>query len=406
MLSLKIDLVDSIQFNLKAISLRPLQSGLMVLGITIGHASFICMVTIGEASRNFLRNELESLSPHRIAVTPTHPKNQALSSQMAPLTLDDVEEILAGAPAVARAAPQIRMDMQLSTMAASLRGSAVGTSHDHLAVHSLSISAGRFFSADEVTRSARVAVITDKLISQMGLDQVDAVDEIRINTIPFKVLGIVSSRGFSDQFAPDDSVYIPVTTMARDFASQDSPHGVLVDYIALSARGATDVARGKYQVENVLDWRHPLRNFTVRTNEPIIRLINRVTGVMTLVLGCTSVITILVGGIGIMNVMLVSVVQRTYEIGICKALGASSRWILAQFLFEAIVLSASGAAIGILLGIGLMSCLSSFTILRAAIPIWSILASLAISGGLGLTFGILPASRAAKLDPIKALREL
>ena len=398
--------VDAIQFNLKAMTSRPLQSGLMVLGILIGNASFISMVAIGEASRNFMRNELESLSPNRVSVMPAQPDNASPAQSVSTLTLEDVEAILAGAPAVAKAAPQIRMDLTLSAMERTLKASVVGTSQDHLPVHNLYVSKGRFFSVDEAQNAARVAVLTEKTVRKLGLSPDRVMDEIRLNTMPFKVLGVVSSRGFSDQFAPDDAVYIPVTTMARDFASKKTLTGVGIDYIALTAKGPADVYRGRFQVENILSWRHPLRDFEVKTNQPIIDLINRVTGVMTIVLASTSVITILVGGIGVMNVMLVSVVQRTSEIGICKALGASTDWILAQFLLESMVLSTCGGLIGILAGTALMVGLSSFTPLKTVVPVWSIGSSLVISGGIGLAFGVLPARRAAKLDPISSLRDL
>lgn len=399
-------ILDAIQFNFKAMTSRPLQSGLMILGILIGNASFISMVAIGEASRMFMRNELESLSPNRVSVMPAQPESGSAMAAVSSLTLEDVEAILTGAPAIAAAAPQIRMDLSLSGVNRTFRASVVGTSQDHLPVHNLYVSSGRFFTKNEVLNADRVAVVTEKTIAKLKLPKGGFVDEIRLNTIPFRVMGVVSSRGFSDQFAPDDAVYIPVTTMARDFAAKKSANGVAIDYIALTARGPADVYRAQFQVDNILSWRHQVRDFEVKTNQPIISLINRVTGVMTIVLASTSVITILVGGIGVMNVMLVSVVQRTSEIGICKALGASTDWILAQFLLESMVLSTLGGLAGILAGTALMFCLSSVTPLKAVVPIWSIGSSLVISGGIGLAFGVLPARRAARLDPISSLRDL
>lgn len=399
-------IVDAVQFNFKAMTSRPLQSGLMILGILIGNASFISMVAIGEASRSFMRHELESLSPNRVSVMPAQPDNAAPAQTGSSLTLEDVEAILEGAPAVAKAAPQIRMDLYLSALERTLKASVVGTSQDHLPVHNLFVSTGRFFTHEEVQGAARVAVLTEKTVRKLGLPRDTLIDEIRLNTMPFKVLGVVSSRGFSDQFAPDDAVYMPVTTMARDFAAKKTFSGVGIDYIALTAKGPKDVYRGRFQVENILAWRHLQRDFEVKTNQPIIDLIDRVTGVMTIVLASTSVITILVGGIGVMNVMLVSVVQRTSEIGICKALGASTDWILAQFLLESMVLSTCGGLIGILAGTALMFGLSSVTPLNAVVPVWSIGSSLVISGSIGLAFGVLPARRAARLDPISSLRDL
>ncbi|GAC1465358.1 MAG: hypothetical protein NVSMB70_11210 [Chamaesiphon sp.] len=217
----------------------------------------------------------------------------------------------------------------------------------------------------------------------------------------------MQSKGSSFGTNQDDTAYIPITTMANRLVGRTSPYGIEVSFISVEAKNSDSLRAAEFQITNLLRLRHKITledDFTVRNQKDALTIVNTITGALTLMLAAIAGISLLVGGIGVMNIMLVSVTERTQEIGLRKALGARQQDILIQFLIEAIILSVAGGLLGTLLGVSTTLLISVVTPLKASVSPVAILLAVSVSGGIGLFFGVVPAQRAAKLNPIVALR--
>jgi putative ABC transport system permease protein len=214
----------------------------------------------------------------------------------------------------------------------------------------------------------------------------------------------MEKKGTFARFNPDKAAYIPITTMAIRLIGRQNEQGIPIDYADVSAVDKASIPTAIYQIRNILRWRSGKEDFAIQTNQPFLDLIFQIGNVLTIFLGTVSGISLLVGGIGIMNVMLVTVAERTSEIGLRKAIGARSSSILIQFLLEAVIMSTIGGAVGIVIGLTGSQAIGRFSPIKAPVPAWAIVLSLGISSGVGIVFGIIPAKNAAKLEPIKALR--
>lgn len=228
--------------------------------------------------------------------------------------------------------------------------------------------------------------------------------EVQINNISFQVIEVMEAKGSFGGENEDDAAYVPITTMAAQSDGRQSPYGIPISSIQISAQDKLNVRAAAFQITNVLTRRHGKKDFTVVANKSFQELVGQVTGMMSLMLAAIASISLVVGGIGIMNIMLVSVTERTQEIGLRKAIGATQRDILSQFLIEAIILSVAGGLIGTGVGIGGAMLVGVFTPLKPSVPLAAITVAVSVSGSIGLIFGVVPARRAAQLDPIVALR--
>jgi putative ABC transport system permease protein len=230
---------------------------------------------------------------------------------------------------------------------------------------------------------------------------------IRIKNASFQVIGVMEPKGAFLGDNQDDTAFIPLTTMANRIVGRTSPYGLELTFISATAKNQDSIGAAQFQIENLLRLRHKITDeddFTVRTQKDVLKIVGTITGGLTVLLAAIAAISLLVGGIGVMNIMLVSVTERTQEIGLRKAIGAQERDILIQFLIEAVILSAAGGIIGTALGISVIQIVAMVSPLKAGISPVAILLSVSTSGGIGLFFGVVPARRAAKLDPIVALR--
>jgi putative ABC transport system permease protein len=230
---------------------------------------------------------------------------------------------------------------------------------------------------------------------------------MRIKNASFLVIGVMEPKGAVLGDNQDDTAFIPLTTMANRIMGRTSPYGLELTFISATAKNQDSIGAAQFQIENLLRLRHKITDeddFTVRTQKDVLKIVGTITGGLTLLLAAIAAISLLVGGIGVMNIMLVSVTERTQEIGLRKAIGAQERDILIQFLIEAVILSAAGGIIGTGLGISVIQLVAMVGPLKAGISPVAILLSVSVSGGIGLFFGVVPARRAAKLDPIVALR--
>ncbi|NEQ68205.1 MAG: FtsX-like permease family protein, partial [Symploca sp. SIO2D2] len=219
--------------------------------------------------------------------------------------------------------------------------------------------------------------------------------------------GVMKAKGTTLGTNQDVRAYVPLTTMSNRLVGNTSPYGMQVSLISVSAKDEGNPGEAQFQIENLLRLRHKITDeddFFVRTQKDILSIVNTITGALTIMLGAIASISLLVGGIGVMNIMLVSVTERTSEIGLRKAIGATEQDILVQFMIEAVILSAAGGIVGTLIGVGGVLLIGAVTPLSTSISTGAILLAVSVSGGIGLFFGVVPARRAAKLDPIVALR--
>jgi putative ABC transport system permease protein len=245
-------------------------------------------------------------------------------------------------------------------------------------------------------------------IAERLFGNVDPVgQQLRIKNVSFQVIGVMESKGSFLGDNQDDTVFVPITTLANRIVGQTSPYGLEVSIISISAKDPESTTAARFQVENLLRLRHKINgedDFTVRAQEDLLQIVGTITGALTLMLTAIAAISLFVGGIGVMNIMLVSVTERTQEIGLRKAIGAREQDILVQFMIEAVILSAAGGVLGTLIGVGGVLFVGAVTPLQAGVSPVAILMAVGVSGGIGLFFGVVPAQRAAKLDPIVALR--
>jgi putative ABC transport system permease protein len=283
----------------------------------------------------------------------------------------------------------------------------VGTTPDFVGVRDFEVEEGRFFTELDVQRSTRVATIGSDVADKMFGNSDPVGQQIRIKNISFQVIGVMERKGAFLGNNQDDVVLIPLTTMSSRITGNTSPYGTEVSFISVTAEDATVMDAAQFQIRNLLRLRHQITDeddFTVRSQKDALEIVGNVTGALTLMLAAIAGISLFVGGIGIMNIMLVSVRERTQEIGLRKAIGASQQDILLQFMIEATIVAAIGGIIGTLVGVGGVMLIAATTPLQAGVSSSAVLLAVGVSGAIGLFFGVFPARQAAQLDPIVALR--
>ncbi|MBD2682602.1 MULTISPECIES: ABC transporter permease, partial [Nostoc] len=270
-----------------------------------------------------------------------------------------------------------------------------------------SFTQGRFFTDIDIKRQNQVTVLGEDLAQRLFGNLNPIGEQLRIKNSSFQVIGVFKGKGSSIGTNYDEAALIPVTTAANRIIGRNSPYGMSVDYMAVSARNAQSVDAAQFQIINLLRLRHKITgedDFTINSQKEILQTVSQITSGLTIMLAAIAAISLIVGGIGIMNIMLVSVTERTQEIGLRKAIGATEQDILLQFIIEAIILSAAGGLIGTAISGGGILLLGALTPLEAGISHVAIAMTVGVSGSIGLFFGVVPARRAAKLDPIVALR--
>jgi putative ABC transport system permease protein len=396
--------LENIRMATKTLSSNKLRTTLTILGIVIGNASVIATIAVAQGAKHFSQQKIESFGPNQLTISAEANNQQRLAIGQPELLLADVEAIDHQAPAVKEVAPQISNNFSLSYQERTTKANVTGTTKGILHVRMLKLDRGRFFDKIEEQQIAQVAVLGSGIPEKLFGKSNPLGANFKINGSSFQVIGVLQSKGSFLGFNYDENVYIPITTMANRLAGKRSPNGIVIDYLELSAQNSASIRAAAFQVTNILTRRHGQKDFRIDANKSVQDLMNQITGALGLVLAIIAGISLLVGGIGIMNIMLVSVTERTKEIGLRKAIGATEQAILTQFLIEAIILSILGGLIGILIGVGACLAVGLFTSWLLPIPLEAIFLSLGFSGSIGLIFGTVPARRAARLDPIAALR--
>ena len=383
-----------------------MRSILTMLGIIIGVAAVIALVSIGNGVKQDIQNSISSLGSNLLMVMPGAPRTPGVrpsQGSMKSLKVSDYQAI-SKLDGVKAASPYTANSYVTIYQSKNWTTTVSGVSSNFQDVNNWTMAEGRFISSKNVENRERVAVVGQTVVKNLFAGEDPVGKEIRVKNIPFRVIGVLNSKGNgtmgNDQ---DDTVFIPYTT------AMERVEGV--DYLRMVYVVANDdngIDRLQSDIENLLRVRHGIKDtnlddFNIQNMKSIMETMEQTTGTLTLFLGAVAAISLVVGGIGIMNIMLVSVTERTREIGIRKALGATYFVIVTQFLIEAVVISLMGGLIGIALGIGASKLIGLASGMSTVISVPTIVLSFAFSMAIGLVFGIYPARKAAKLNPIDAL---
>jgi putative ABC transport system permease protein len=400
---------EIIRVALGALRANKLRSLLTMLGIVIGVAAVIAVVALGTGAQSAVKDRISSLGTTLLTVMPGQQRGMGGVSfdQSMKLTMDDAAAIEERSPNITAVQPEMTSRLQVQYLNQNTNTSVVGTTSNYLPVRKYELQAGRMFTTAEDMGRQRVAVLGPAVLESFGLNSAEAIvgENIRIRGIQFTVIGVLKTKGQAMPWGnPDDQVLVPITTGRFRLFGSDRLRS-----ISVLAENEEKIPEAMADVQRVLRREHRLAqgrpdDFQIRSQADFLNTLGETTQVFTYLLSGIALVSLLVGGIGIMNIMLVSVTERTREIGIRKALGATKANILLQFLIEAVVLCLLGGLIGALVGSGGATAMSKFFNWNTIISPAAILASFVFSAVVGVLFGVWPARRAASLDPITALR--
>lgn len=408
------NLRENYRSALRSLRANKVRSALTMLGIIIGVGAVVALLSIGQGAQAAILGEIEAIGSNLIFVMPGSVSMSAAiggSASSEVLTLDDAMAIArpGNCPDCSIVAPQYDHSAEIVYRDASVYTTVCGTTPEYQRVRNYEMQLGQFFSDQDVGVAARVAVIGAEVAEELFGPEDPLGRIVRINRVPFRVIGVLRQEGAGALMTRDQIVVVPLSTatqlFGRDSVSGDGSR--LVTRINVSAADATRIEQAIEQITELLRQRHKIENerddFSVTSLKDLADVTSSVTRVLTVFLAAIAAISLVVGGIGIMNTMLVSVVERTREIGLRKAVGAKRSDILSQFLIEAVVLSLAGGAVGILIGMGISALVNLSGAFVARLSLQSVALATGFSIAVGMFFGIYPARRAARLNPIEAL---
>lgn len=393
--------------GLKAIARNKLRSFLTMLGIVIGVGCVIAVVAIGNGATKSVENTINSLGTNFIMIFPgaSTSSGARMFTGSSTLTPEDADAIKNECPAVAYVSPMVRAAAQLVAGELNWGTSIQGVGVDYPLIRSWNLSQGDFFTDADIKAAAKVAVLGQTVVDNLFPNGEAVGQVVRIKNVPFKVVGILEKKGGNmmgqDQ---DDTVIVPYTTAMKRLSGKTR-----IDMLQVSAAGADQVQEAQNEIDSLLRQRHRIppngdADFQMRSQEEIAQAQNQQMSILRNLLLAIAAISLLVGGIGIMNIMLVSVTERTREIGIRMAIGAKGRHVLLQFLFEAITLAIVGGVIGVVLGVGASEMIGKYLKWPIQVTTVSVALSFGVAAFVGIFFGFYPARKASRLDPIEALR--
>ena len=400
--------------NLFRIALRALQGNklrafLTMLGIIIGVASVIAMLAIGQGSKRSIQQQISEMGSNMIMVHPGAEMRGGVRqdpSSMQTLKLENYETLRDECMFLSAISPDVSASGQLISGANNYPSSVSGVSRGYLTIRQLTVEQGEMFTDEDIRTAAKVCVIGMTIVDNLFPDGSDPVGKvIRCNQVPLRVVGVLKSKGYNSMgMDQDDVVLAPYTTVMKRLLAQTYLSGIFASALTESM---TDEAVD--EITEVLRREHKLKStddddFTIRTQQELSSMLNTTTDLMTTLLACIAGISLVVGGIGIMNIMYVSVTERTREIGLRMSVGARGIDILSQFLIESVLISITGGIIGVILGCGASFVIKAVAHWPVFVQPWSVLLSFAVCTLTGVFFGWYPAQKAADLDPIEALR--
>lgn len=404
-----------LKIALRAIAANKMRSFLTCLGIIIGVASVITMLAIGQGSKRSIQANIAEMGSNMIMISPGADMRGGVRqdpSAMQTLKLEDYNAIKDQCSYVKAVSPTVNSSGQFINGNNNTQSTIYGVNLDYLEIRQLTVSNGEMFTETDVRTSAKVCVLGQTVVDYLFPDGSDPIGKVvRFNKIPFRVVGVLKKKGYNSMGMDQDNLALaPYTTVMKRILAQTYLGGINCSAIT---EGVTDQATE--QISEILRRNHKLKeatdtfdgdedDFTIRSQEELSSMMSSTTNMLTILLGCVAGISLIVGGIGIMNIMYVSVTERTREIGLRMSVGARGIDILNQFLIEAILLSVTGGIIGVLLGIGSSYAVNVLARWPIYIQPWSIIMSFAVCTFTGVFFGWYPAKKAARLDPIEAIR--
>lgn len=404
------NIANLFKIALRAIAANKLRSFLTMLGIIIGVASVIAMLAIGQGSKKSIQANIAEMGSNMIMIRPGQDKGpggaQQDASDMQTLKLKDYETLKEQSKYLAAISPNVNASGQFINGNNNTPSTMYGISPDYLQIRQQKVKDGDMFTDEDVKTSAKVCVIGKTVADNLFTNGEDPIGKvIRYNKIPFRIVGVLESKGYNSfGMDQDDVVFAPYTTVMKRILSVTYLQGINASAIT---EDMTDLAIE--DVTNILRENHKLKgtdedNFTIRSQQEMAEMMNSTSDTMTVLLLVVACISLVVGGIGIMNIMYVSVTERTKEIGLRMSVGARGIDILNQFLIESVLLSITGGLIGVLCGIGAAVGINVFAHWPIQIQPWSVLLSFVVCSATGIFFGWYPAKKAASLDPIEAIR--
>lgn len=406
---------NQFKIALRAIAANKTRSFLTALGIIIGVASVITMLAIGQGSKKSIQANIAEMGSNMIMISPGADMRGGVRqdpSAMQTLKIADYEAIRDECSYVKAVSPTVTSSGQWINGNNNTQSTIYGVNRDYLEIRQLSVDDGEMFTDADIKSSAKVCVLGQTVVDYLFPDGQDPVGKVvRFGTIPFRVVGVLKKKGYNSMGMDQDNLVLaPYTTVMKRILAQTYLGGINCSAVT---EGVTDKATA--EISTILRRNHKLKDatdesegddddFTIRSQEELSSMMNSTTDMLTILLGCVAGISLIVGGIGIMNIMYVSVTERTREIGLRMSVGARGIDILNQFLIEAVLLSVTGGVIGVLLGVGASYAVNIFAKWPISIQLWSIIMSFAVCTFTGVFFGWYPAKKAARLDPIEAIR--
>jgi len=401
---------DLFQETYTALSANKARSGLTILGIVIGISSVIAMISIGQGAQNSIQSSIQSIGSNLILVTPGTQRGPGFQvsagrGSARALTQKDSDAIMAEVITAKAVASEVSSRYQVTSKGKNTNTSVIGTVPEYPEVRNVEIDFGSFITNQHIRGLSKVAVLGPVARDDLFGEGADAIGQtIRIKNIQFKIIGITKKKGGTGFGNQDDLIYIPLNTAQKFLAGDD-----FVTTISVKAESSEEMAAIQEQISTLLLERHrisdpQLADFSVINQADIIATASSITQTFTILLGAVAGISLLVGGIGIMNMMLTTVTERTREIGLRKAIGAKRRDINLQFLAEAVALTFVGGLIGVIFGWSISFGIQYFGLLQTKISTSSIFLAFGVSAFIGIVFGYYPARRASRLNPIEALR--
>ena len=393
----------------RALANNKLRAFLTMLGIIIGVASVIAMLAIGQGSKRSIQKQISEMGYNMIMIHPGAEMRGGVRqdpSSMQTLKLENYETLRDECMYLSAISPNVSASGQLISGSNNYPSSVSGVSIGYLTIRQLTVEQGEMFSEEDIRTAAKVCVIGKTIVDNLFPDGQDPIGKIiRCNQVPLRVVGVLKSKGYNSMgMDQDDVVLSPYTTVMKRLLAQTYLSGI---FASVLTEDMTEEAVD--EITNILRREHKLKeadddDFTIRTQQELSSMLNTTTDLMTTLLACIAGISLVVGGIGIMNIMYVSVTERTREIGLRMSVGARGIDILSQFLIESILISITGGLIGVILGCGASFIIKSVAHWPVFIQPWSVLLSFAVCTFTGVFFGWYPAKKAADLDPIEALR--
>lgn len=404
-----------LKIGLRAIAANKMRSFLTALGIIIGIAAVITMLAIGQGSKASIKANIAEMGSNMIMISPGADMRGGVrqdASSMETLKQADYQSIKEDCNYISAISPTVNSSGQWIYGNNNTQSSIYGVNQDYLSIRQLKVEDGEMFTDTDIKAAAKVCILGQTVVDYLFPDGSDPIGKVvRFNSIPFRVVGVLQKKGYNSMgMDQDDLVLAPYTTVMKRILAQTYLGGIVCSAITEEAsQPAQD------QISEILRRNHKLKDatetteadeddFNIRSQEEISSMMNSTMSTITILLGSVAGISLLVGGIGIMNIMYVSVTERTREIGLRMSVGARGIDILNQFLIEAILLSVTGGIIGVILGVSLSLSLNAFLHIATQIEPWSIIMSFAVCTFTGIFFGWYPAKKAARLDPIEAIR--